>query len=383
MIESPGQRGLTSPTSSTFEAERSGRPNRTLLSAICQNGNLSRGRESSADMQPEVFSLSDDHCFLCGAAVISGSRSREHVFPKWLLREAGLWNSTHFMSNGTTVPYRQCVIPCCSDCNSGPLAALEGEVQKGFANGVEGVASLDRGRLSLWMEKIYYGVLRRGHSLPADRSDPSRGPVIPAEVMQAISLLHLFLQRVRPEHRFDFNPDSTFVCKVHGYGEPPRDFDWMAATLVGSVENGRLAPALAIRHKGVGVITLFGDCGAQSRHPHSAFARFADVPLHPVQFLELACGSFYTHSLFRDGVRFATVQVEGRPTVTTALYPPDGPIWDKGDLEEYARYFFKHLSERPHLGVTEFSTLYSSDHLGTFLYGADGSERFATADELA
>ena len=73
----------------------------------------------------EIDWLSDDHCFLCGARLDGSNYSEEHVFPKWLLREAKLWNETAHQLNATLLPYRQCVIPCCVPCNSGPLSSLE------------------------------------------------------------------------------------------------------------------------------------------------------------------------------------------------------------------------------------------------------------------
>lgn len=38
-----------------------------------------------------------NHCFLCGVALTPGNRTEEHVFPRWLLRDADLWEGPKFI----------------------------------------------------------------------------------------------------------------------------------------------------------------------------------------------------------------------------------------------------------------------------------------------
>ena len=56
-------------------------------------------------------------CFLCRCELTRQNRTDEHVIPKWVQRRFDLWNETLEMLNGTTIPYRQLIIPCC--LNSG------------------------------------------------------------------------------------------------------------------------------------------------------------------------------------------------------------------------------------------------------------------------
>ncbi len=331
----------------------------------------------------EIEDQKDDVCFLCGVTLDAKSRSVEHVFPKWLLRKGNLFNETLFQSNASTLPYRQCTIPCCVLCNSGPLSKLETEIRNAFGGGPEGVRNLEAERLSLWMAKIYYGTILRSNLLPTDRANPSGGPIVPDEVMPILSMLRFFLQRIRIDHQFNFDPDSTFVTNVHRYDKPDRDFDWMAATVIGKPGRERFVPALALRHNGVGVITLFGDGGAHKKLCASAFDEFTDVQLHPVQFVELACHAFYKHSLFTDSIGYCTSHVQGGPMITIAHIPASGPTWNQWDTEEYAMCLFRQLSARPHLGVSDFSNVFfGNGKVITFLHWPDGSRRVATRDEL-
>ena len=330
----------------------------------------------------EIDTLSDDHCFLCGAELNDCNRSVEHVFPKWLLREAKLWNETSHQLNATLLPYRQCLIPCCKPCNSGPLSSLENEVRNAFGHGAAGLDRLDPTRLSLWMAKIYYGYLRRSHSLQADRANPACDRIITASAMQSLHPLQSFIQRIRLDDKRGSTPDSTFVCDVYSSGDSAADFDWLAATLIGRPGRERLAPAIALRHKGVGIISLFEDGGAQKKLFQSTIDKFAGIQLHRMQFDELACRCFYRHSLMRSRIDMYH-QVADGPLTAIGSFPLDGYTWDEWDTEEYAMYLFRHLKERPHHGVTKLSDVFfDGNRVISYLYWPDGTPRVATADEL-
>ena len=157
----------------------------------------------------------------------------------------------------------------------------------------------------------------------------------------------------------------------------------MSATVIGKPGKERFVPALALRHKGIGVITLFGDGGSHKKHHSTAFDKFADVQLHPAQFVELACRAFYQYSLFNDRIRYGTRRINGGPIITIAHFPSSGPIWNQWDTEEYAMCLFRHLMGRPYLGVFEFSDVFlGNNEVISFLHWPDGSQRVATSDEL-
>jgi hypothetical protein len=60
-----------------------------------------------------VQALDPDACFLCGCAVDHDTRTREHVFPKWLLNRHDIWNARMTLLNGSLIPYSQLTVTCC------------------------------------------------------------------------------------------------------------------------------------------------------------------------------------------------------------------------------------------------------------------------------
>ncbi len=97
-------------------------------------------------------------CFLCAIAVDEQTRSREHVFPRWLLHRHDLWDAEMTLLNSEIIPYRNLTITCCTRCNYEHLARLEHEVAAAFAAGPAAVRSLPEQRLFLWLAKDPWGI---------------------------------------------------------------------------------------------------------------------------------------------------------------------------------------------------------------------------------
>ena len=91
--------------------------------------------------------------------------TREHVFPKWLQTMHDLWNK-ELVSNGTSIRYRQLLVPCCAPCNNVVLSRLEGEVARAAQGGADKVRALGHEKLFTWLAKIYFGVLYAEALLP-------------------------------------------------------------------------------------------------------------------------------------------------------------------------------------------------------------------------
>jgi len=68
-----------------------------------------------------------DFCFLCGEK-LKHSKSKEHVFPKWLLKKYKLFNEKLELLNQTKISYNNLKIPCCSDCNNNYLSQMEKKI---------------------------------------------------------------------------------------------------------------------------------------------------------------------------------------------------------------------------------------------------------------
>ena len=113
---------------------------------------------------------SRDQCFLCGMAFGVAELTREHVFPKWLQTMHDLWNKELVLLNGTSIRYRQLLVPCCAPCNNVVLSRLEGEVARAAQGGADKVRALGHEKLFTWLAKIYFGVLYAEALLPRDRA---------------------------------------------------------------------------------------------------------------------------------------------------------------------------------------------------------------------
>jgi hypothetical protein len=98
--------------------------------------------------------------------------TKEHVIPQWLQTHFDLWNQRIRLWNGTSIPYRQVVIPACSSCNNIRFSRLENRVQQGQAGPQE---------LYLWALKIRFGLAVRDSTLQLDRRTPEAGAVLDRE----------------------------------------------------------------------------------------------------------------------------------------------------------------------------------------------------------
>jgi hypothetical protein len=134
------------------------------------------GRRRSRIYRPrQERTFANDECFLCGIALDGANRSDEHVIPAWVQREFDLWNQRLVLLNGTDIPYRQLVIPCCRDCNSGPLSDIEQAVQRSWAAGFDAFVQLDRDLLFLWLASCSTGCWFASGSFSLIEPSPTRG----------------------------------------------------------------------------------------------------------------------------------------------------------------------------------------------------------------
>jgi hypothetical protein len=139
-------------------------------------------------------------CAFCG----KDAETEEHVIPKWLQKHFDLFDQRLALWNGTTIPYRQTVMPACLACNRDRFAPLEMRVRDGRAS---------RRDYYLWALKITYGLGHRDTSLLLDRSRPQAGPLLPDEIAKDIEELarHAFQGVDRTEFRFSPEPFGSVI----------------------------------------------------------------------------------------------------------------------------------------------------------------------------
>lgn len=236
----------------------------------------------------------------------------EHVVPKWLQSKYDLWSARLELLNGTSIPYKQLKIPCCAECNSGSLSALESAISRAVTSGYQSAALLDQRLWYLWAGKIYFGILRKELTLLRERSDPGAGSILEEDGLRRFQSLHLFLQGIRGKHEFvDGPPYSVMICNLHDLGAP-RAF---------SLRDNLAYMTLSIRMGDIGVIVCFED----HRITAESYGRYVrDVnhrKLHPIQFDELFARATYQVSLVETPINYLTeFDVDGNRSARTTVF---------------------------------------------------------------
>ena len=130
--------------------------------------------------------------------------SQEHVVPKWLQKHFALFDQHLGLCNGTTIRYKQAVVPACLKCNHDRLGPLEKRVREGSAT---------KRDLFLWALKITYGLSVRDSTLPATREDPTGGSLVaPDKFVETEGLLKHALRCLdSPTFRFVPDPFGSVV----------------------------------------------------------------------------------------------------------------------------------------------------------------------------
>jgi hypothetical protein len=273
--------------------------------------------------------FSDTQCFLCGQD-LGEAKSREHVFPKWLLYRLDLWDKTITLLNRTTIPYRYLTVPCCPACNSEHLARLEEAIEFAFRKGPKQVIQTDKLLLYQWMGKIFYGLLYRELSLAADRSDPDSETITSTEMMEDYRALHGFLQSIRIPITFEnFFPGSVFVFEIEcapGLGS----FDY---------SDNPIGMTFCIRVGNTGVIACLKDDGLVLESFSELYRALDGVKLHPIQFDELCAAIFYkAFSMIRSS-KYMSVTAPGAPPIVVKIPGfSQAPWFEEWKDEIFARF---------------------------------------------
>ena len=111
------------------------------------------------------------------------------------------------MINRTTIPYRKLLLPACKECNNEIFSRLESKVRQNTAS---------RQEYYLWALKIRYCLSIIDLSLPDDRSNPEKGPIL---IKEFSSIGHDFINHAFTHltvDKFHFWPypfGSVFILK--------------------------------------------------------------------------------------------------------------------------------------------------------------------------
>ena len=236
-----------------------------------------------SDKESLNHEVSPDNCFLCGIALTSETKSKEHVFPVWLMDEFDLRRRQITLLNGTFINYENLVIPCCVACNTGPLSRLENTISTALREGTEAVRKLDPEILFLWLAKFYFGLIVREMTLVQDRSSGTVEYIVTPEVIQLFSIHQLLLSRLNGKVEWDTFPGSIFIFECLEDLDVKKNFDYFD-----SIHQ----PFVSIRIGKTYVAAFLQDFGAVKEigvDSWDPLRRAAECRLNAEQTIELDC----------------------------------------------------------------------------------------------
>lgn len=302
------------------------------------------------------FDSKDFHyekCFLCGEQLNDKQPSLEHVFPKWLLNEFSLWNNTLILSNGSEIQYRFLTIPCCQECNNGPLATMEKDFIKLKNLKFQDLEANDEKVIFQWTAKLLYGMMYKNLSLLYDRKNPSDGNIFSPQMLENYSTLHLFLQSIRIPTQFSYPyPWSIFIFQ---FGDSNFNFISNYNCLSISIKLGE-----------IGIIITFED----NKEVESKFELLKALyayRLNNVQFLEVTAKIVYQRCLLSNTPKYLTAYNSTNNVIN--INSMNSVYFDTWSNQYYGEVFENYLKmEGIHLKVPIFNGV----EIATTLVDNDG-----------
>lgn len=232
-------------------------------------------------------------CFLCGTELLKENSSKEHIFPKWLLKEFDIFNSRIGLQNKTSFPYRKAVVPSCKKCNNNDLGNLEKHIRSNIhKNRKEFLKEVSLLQVYQWTLSIFYKVLLKESFLNVDQSINDSPKIISPHQFELLALNHLMLRSIDKEVSFsNFFPGSVFVFDTETSDKIGRNFDYLDS-----------APfqASCIRINQLGFITVFNDAEVLKKMLTSEYNKFVQRILNPTDFRFFYAKCLYEKTRFRD-----------------------------------------------------------------------------------
>jgi len=281
----------------------------------------------------ESRSLDKKHCILCGIKLGAKNRSREHIFPKFLLRALNLWEQKLTLLNGTTLPYRRVVIPCCRRCNNQHIGRLDRTMAQKMRAGYTKFKNINEPLMFQWLSRILYSILYLELITPRDPRF-SRRKILKKDFFRTLETAFLFLSSVRVKTHFHKPfPWSLFIFKTQQSADVRRNFDFA---------DNPLSLTIALRANDIGVVAALQDNGAVKALGEGALGirDTKKLALHPIQFSEVTARIFYAAGLINRVPKYMTVSSPDGKMNVVAL-PLQGlsstPVFNAWRDEEYAR----------------------------------------------
>jgi len=266
-------------------------------------------------------------CFLCGNNLDDKNKTKEHIFPQWIINHFNLGTkSLSLRFDRKKVKYKQITIPCCKNCNSSILAPLEAKVRKNFIDLRDHEFNLSDYEVALWAGKIYYGILLYDYLDAINLGDKDLIISLQSLFSQGdVIILHILLQSLILPIKIN-SYDSNFpISLIHYKLKLPShindQFDFRTSSLTNDF-------FLRIGRRG---FLISFDGGYLTKYPGFDFIKFTKKKLHPNQFLELAA-HFMTLSYLKTNHRKYLkydneneIRIEYLPDNFTSVYRNEDP----------------------------------------------------------
>jgi hypothetical protein len=273
-----------------------------------------------------------ESCFICGRSIPVGNplRTEEHVFPKWLLRELNLWDSTVHQLNGERLSYRRLTVPCCQQCNGEDLASVEGRVKTAYEEGYKSFVELSRSDLFIWLGKIYYGIVYKESLRPMFAHEQDGPRLVPESHLETIAFHHFLLQSVAG--KVSWTPEQPGPASFHFF--ECLDDEGNNSSLRFDYLDDLFVPIIALRMGKIGVICVLQDWGRSEGVQQKQLIAARGMALHPTQFREAyARLSYMTKVSWVDRKHM----ILGLPDSVVVVAGPPGEFAGSFVVEDYAR----------------------------------------------
>lgn len=276
-------------------------------------------------------------CPFCSTKITKENRSREHIFPDWLLKECSLYDRKLTLTNGTAIPYRKVLIPCCKKCNNNLGSMLENNIQNLFKKDTK-LSKNDEYLLVVWFTKIYLGLRYLEQRLPFDRATKSKKSILPRNFLDDQNQVMFSLMRNfgKKNETQGLPPWSIFRYKI---SKREKEKFWYYDPIN--------HPLISILINQIGFVCLLTDGGGQGVVLSEAYKQDKRKRFNLQAFIELTIRHFYKE-LLRDYIpHFLTIENE---KIFNIVNLNNFFIYKEWEHKEYTKtkenilYFFnKHL----------------------------------------
>lgn len=154
-------------------------------------------------------------CFMCREMLTNENKTIEHIYPKWLQKYCNLRDQTMILPNGSTMPYRKYVVPCCKECNGHFMSEFENQISKAAQKGYAEFKNLDEEIIAWWIYKIYYAKLIKQLTLKEDIKSPESHMMASTEDLKKYDAIFYYMSQLLKGVKFkDPKPYEIYIYKT-------------------------------------------------------------------------------------------------------------------------------------------------------------------------